>query len=65
LTVSSGGNAVASINMICTYSAGNFSGTADSNGKVEIIDPTVATAAVWSPARCRPSRGTASIYLCG
>jgi hypothetical protein len=32
---------VAAINMIGAYTSANFSGKADSNGNVEIVDPTV------------------------
>jgi hypothetical protein len=41
LFVSSGGAVVAAINMIGAYTSANFSGKADSNGNVEIVDPTV------------------------
>jgi hypothetical protein len=41
LFVSSGGRVVALINMIGSYTSANFSAKADSNGKVEIVDPTV------------------------
>jgi autotransporter passenger strand-loop-strand repeat protein len=41
LFVSSGGAVVAEINMIGAYTSANFSALADSNSKVEIVDPTV------------------------
>ena len=41
LFVSSGGAVVAEINMIGSYTSANFSIKADSNGNVEIVDPTV------------------------
>jgi hypothetical protein len=41
LFVSSGGAVVAQIDMIGSYTSANFSAKADSNGKVEIVDPTV------------------------
>ena len=42
LTVSSGGAVVASIELIGTYSSGNFHVTAGPGGTVKITDPTVA-----------------------
>jgi hypothetical protein len=59
LFVSSGGAVVAQINMIGNYTSKNFSITADRNGNVEIIDPTVPNggSVTLAPAPAFPSRG--------
>jgi trimeric autotransporter adhesin len=49
LFVSSGGAVVAQINMIGSYTSANFSIKADSNGNVEIVDPTVPNGASVAP----------------
>jgi hypothetical protein len=49
LFVSSGGAVVAQINMIGSYTSANFSAKADSNGKVEIVDPTVPNGGSVAP----------------
>jgi hypothetical protein len=49
LFVSSGGNIVAEINMVGAYTSANFSAKADGNGKVEIVDPTVANGGSVEP----------------
>jgi hypothetical protein len=41
LSVVSGATLVAQINLLGSYTSANFSAKADSNGKVEIVDPTV------------------------
>ena len=56
LTVSSGGQVVASIDMIGSYTSANFSIIAGVGGTVAIVDPSVVNG-----RQCRdPSRGTAS-----
>jgi hypothetical protein len=59
LFVSSGGTPVAAINMIGTYTSANFSAKADSNGNVEIFDPTVPNggSVVPGPAQSFPRDG--------
>jgi hypothetical protein len=50
LFVSSGGAVVAQITMIGNYTSKNFSIAADSNGNVEIVDPTVPNGGNITPA---------------
>ena len=49
LFVSSGGTAVAQINMIGAYTSANFSAKADCAGNVEIVDPTVVNGGSVEP----------------
>ena len=59
LFVSSGGAVVAQINMIGSYTSANFSIKADSNGNVEIVDPTVPNggSVAPEPAQTFPRNG--------
>jgi hypothetical protein len=57
LFVSSGGAVVAQINMIGSYTSANFSIKADSNGNVEIVDPTDGGSVAPEPAQTFPRNG--------
>jgi hypothetical protein len=59
LFVSSGGAVVAKINMLGSYTSANFSIQADSNGKVQIVDPTVPNggSVTPGPAQTFPRNG--------